>query len=756
MKNLTRKLLPGIIALIAFSSLTTAQRSGTSKVSENDLIAIVKAEDELRFDNILLGFLKNSNPRLQKRAAQAAGRIGDEAAIPALEELLEKEVPEVNQAAVFALGEIESIKAADSILKILGDYEINEKTRGSAIEAAGKIAAANSSDDEAAKKLGDAILFNLAFEAGRRSRPSTNVIILGITAALRAKPENADQILVKFLGYSDWRIRADALNSLSRLRSALGNDKAFELLKTDEDPIVRANAARVLGTSEDKNVLQVLINAATNDPDHRVRINAIRSLGSLKDAKSADVLIIRAEKVFAAFKTSKYRNPIEENELLTISVALGDILGGTNDAKSINFLQKYRVAKNYSSPEIDVAIMKISPKSYFGLKADLIPNNSAWKQISTFAAAYDEFSKVNDKPENKDLDVAPKSLMELVPKDSEIDKIGVDLTLAIPNLINAYAEFDPDGLAEDLYEFLKYKDFAIRVSAATLLGEIKPESPANAIKIYRALSDALWEARLDISNDASIAILDALKKQYENRPDPMPIKVAYMTPFISAMKSPDYLIRRKAAEIYRSFNIPKPDPMTVGDPNFKPFEIPEDIGIVKFDETDENGARSRVVRADYKRAVSRKNGQWKAILETEKGTFSIDLFPEDAPLTVENFVKLANAGYFNGLEIHRVVPNFVMQDGDPRGDGNGGPGWQIRCEINQVRYERGAVGMALSGKDTGGSQWFVTHSRQPHLDGGYTVFGRVNEAEMKIVDALVRGDKIISVKILMAGLVKAK
>jgi cyclophilin family peptidyl-prolyl cis-trans isomerase len=117
-------------------------------------------------------------------------------------------------------------------------------------------------------------------------------------------------------------------------------------------------------------------------------------------------------------------------------------------------------------------------------------------------------------------------------------------------------------------------------------------------------------------------------------------------------------------------------------------------------------------------------------------------------LTVDNFINLAKTGYFNNLTIHRVVPNFVMQDGDPRGDGNGGPGWEIRDEINMMPYERGAVGMALSGKDTGGSQWFVTHAPQPHLDGGYTVFGRVNETDMKVVDNLVRGDKILSVKIV--------
>ena len=118
----------------------------------------------------------------------------------------------------------------------------------------------------------------------------------------------------------------------------------------------------------------------------------------------------------------------------------------------------------------------------------------------------------------------------------------------------------------------------------------------------------------------------------------------------------------------------------------------------------------------------------------------------DAPLTVDNFSMLARKGYFNGQTVPRVVPNFVIQTGDPRGDQNGGPGYSIRCEINEAPYDRGAVGMALSGKDTGGSQWFVTHSPQPHLDGGYTVFGHV-VAGMDVVDKIVRGDIIRSVTI---------
>ena len=136
----------------------------------------------------------------------------------------------------------------------------------------------------------------------------------------------------------------------------------------------------------------------------------------------------------------------------------------------------------------------------------------------------------------------------------------------------------------------------------------------------------------------------------------------------------------------------------------------------------------------------------RAVVNTDTGAFTIELLPDDAPLNVDNFVQLAERGYFNNITFHRVVPNFVIQGGDPRGDGNGGPGYQIRCEINEVSYDRGAVGMALSGKDTGGSQWFVTHSPQPHLDGGYTVFGRVVEG-MDVVDRIARGDHIRSINV---------
>jgi cyclophilin family peptidyl-prolyl cis-trans isomerase len=136
----------------------------------------------------------------------------------------------------------------------------------------------------------------------------------------------------------------------------------------------------------------------------------------------------------------------------------------------------------------------------------------------------------------------------------------------------------------------------------------------------------------------------------------------------------------------------------------------------------------------------------RATIRTHKGSIVLELFGADAPITVWNFMNLARTGYYKGTGFHRVVPNFVAQDGDPRDDGNGGPGYAIRDEFNPRRYERGALGMALSGPDTGGSQYFITHSPQPHLDGHYTVFGRVLTG-YDALDRIVQGDRILSITV---------
>jgi peptidyl-prolyl cis-trans isomerase B (cyclophilin B) len=144
-------------------------------------------------------------------------------------------------------------------------------------------------------------------------------------------------------------------------------------------------------------------------------------------------------------------------------------------------------------------------------------------------------------------------------------------------------------------------------------------------------------------------------------------------------------------------------------------------------------------------ASSRKD-RTIAILETSRGTMEIELFWEDAPLTVRNFVLLSRQGFYDGLTFMRVVPFFVIQGGDPRNDQEGGPGYSIRCEINMRPFRKGSVGMALAGKDTGGSQFFITLAPQPHLDGGYTCFGQVISG-MQVAERIVEGDRILRVTI---------
>jgi HEAT repeat protein/cyclophilin family peptidyl-prolyl cis-trans isomerase len=135
-----------------------------------------------------------------------------------------------------------------------------------------------------------------------------------------------------------------------------------------------------------------------------------------------------------------------------------------------------------------------------------------------------------------------------------------------------------------------------------------------------------------------------------------------------------------------------------------------------------------------------------AIVRTERGTIQFTLDAAAAPRTVENFIRLARSGYFDGITFHRVVPNFVIQTGCPRGDGWGGPGYAIPCEYSDRPYRVGTVGMALAGKDTGGSQWFITLSPQPRLEGKYTVFGEVS-AGMSVAQRIMPGDKILKVTV---------
>ncbi|HEX8151109.1 MAG TPA: peptidylprolyl isomerase [Pyrinomonadaceae bacterium] len=698
-----------------------AQSSGRARVPAETLLRIVQAEDERRWEDSDLGkLLSDASPAVRARAALAAGRIGDEGAVAPVGALLKSERDEaVRAAAAFAFGEIEAEAGADALTETLR-VSRSPELRARCVEALGKIAAAlPEARADAKKRIGETITTTLAAEH-RLAKPNRALVLLGLTAALRARPENGARTVALFLSSADGRVRADAANALARLRAKESLERLRVMLATDADAVARANAARALGAAEDAGALEVLARHAAADADARVRVSAVRSLAQIKEPRAADPLTRRGGELFAAYKSARVGgapNPPEVNELLEVATSMGRVLANSNDERALTLLRAAREG-GVVAPEVETALARIAPTQYIREKgvADFVAQASrrgaagvTWQKVSALAQGLGELAGVTSAQVGNsvvslqaDAQIALRALVQSqsTPPPS------------LPDLLRALAAFKPPDLAAVARAALGNPDMIARATAADILSELPPE-PETA----RALAEALPRALQDETDDAALSVLGALAKQQGPEVEPA-IK--------SALETTDYLVRRRAADILRE--------RAGGQRNERRVET----------------VNTRNHREDYERALARVGKSVRAVVLTDKGAFTMELLPGEAPLTVDNFVGLARKSYFNNVLFHRVVPNFVVQAGDPRGDGNGGPGYQIRCEINEVPYNRGAVGMALSGKDTGGSQWFVTHSPQPHLDGGYTVFGRVVEG-MDVIDRIVRGDRIRSVTITERG-----
>ncbi len=730
------------IALLSFAAV--------SQVPVNLGVQILRAEDSRNYNGTLEAMLKSPNADVRARAAMAAGRIGDKRAVAPLAAMVLEPMNSgrVVANAVFALGEIEDAEGGDIILDVIkaesGAPQRVTMLLSRAVEAAGKIVAANAKD-KSLKELKAAIVRVLEDEL-KTGNPESEIVIAGLTAILRTRPEGGDVTVAKFLDSKDPRVRADALNTLTRLRAKQRLSDIRVMLRRDGDALVRANAARALGAAEDKEALPLLIDYAVNGDDDMVRVSCIRSLVALKDASVVQKLIERGNQLLIPMhgdpmplKPGEKRvlKPIEvplpKNELLEIATAVGRLRAGTDDAATLAFLTKLANADKYISSETMVAYARVSPNGYIAIETP--PNAyTDFRVASAYGQGFAEIANLK----NDDMNAkAGKRLTDYIA--SMASKVAVKdqskMMMALPDLLRAQASLKPDNLDEILRSQMANDDVFQRAAAAELLSE-RPFSKENFAAIEKAFTVSMLKDKRD--NDAMLAILDALAKLD---------KKSATGSLLMALSSRDYLVRKRAFELLDDKELEKTSPgipfmlknsRDRGQDTVQPYMSAFGTKLGQLLNTD----------VDYRRALSRKNGSIKAVLTTEKGSFSIVFNPEEAPLTVDNWVKLARLGYFNGLAVHRVVPNFVMQDGDPRGDGNGGPGWSIRCEVNMLPYERGAVGMALSGKDTGGSQWFVTHSPQPHLDGGYTVFGRVNDKDMMVVDKIARGDKVLKVTIV--------
>jgi cyclophilin family peptidyl-prolyl cis-trans isomerase/HEAT repeat protein len=279
---------------------------------------------------------------------------------------------------------------------------------------------------------------------------------------------------------------------------------------------------------------------------------------------------------------------------------------------------------------------------------------------------------------------------------------------AVPAVIAALAAVKAPKLESILVEQLGADDPVVRAAAAAALGDLHPTAGADV------LAAAYRKAERDASYVARGAILGALAKYGREAAEPT---------LVAALADKDWAVRVRAASLLKSL-----DPARDTAAAIRPAPTTINANSIRD---------SGIVSPPYSTQV---------FVDTDRGTFQLELAVLDAPLNIHSFVTLARKGFFDGLSVHRVVPGFVLQDGDPRGDGEGGPGYTLRDEINERPYLRGTVGMALDWADTGGSQYFITFGPQPHLDGRYTVIGHVVSG-MEVVEQLRQWDVVRRVRV---------
>jgi cyclophilin family peptidyl-prolyl cis-trans isomerase len=277
----------------------------------------------------------------------------------------------------------------------------------------------------------------------------------------------------------------------------------------------------------------------------------------------------------------------------------------------------------------------------------------------------------------------------------------------IPAVLDALAKIGAPNAAEALMARLKAEDPVVRGAAARGLATIKAQNAT------AALIEAFKTGQRDGLLTSRTNALDALTAL-----DP----VAARPWLTSALADRDWAVRMRAAENLRRID---------GNADVSSMRPAPPQSVPELTAVD---------------AMIAPKFSPQAYIETNKGTIQFELAVLDAPRAVASFISLVRKNYFRGVQWHRVVPDFVVQAGDPRGDGAGGPGYTIRDEVNQRPYLRGTVGMARGGPDTGGSQFFITHSPAPHLDALYTVFGQV-VAGMDVVDRLQQWDTITSIRV---------
>jgi cyclophilin family peptidyl-prolyl cis-trans isomerase/HEAT repeat protein len=632
----------------------------------------------------LTRMLEDSEARIRRRAALAIGRVGlADGVQPLLLVLASDREPEVRQMAAFALGVLGDPRATAPLIASLADP--STLVQGSAAEALGLIG-----DASAAEPIGR--LVGEIIQSGALAQiPGDD------DDARRDTPSAACRLgifaLVRLKAYPALASAVLDASGQPRVKwwpvafalQRLEDRRGLQALLTlakDQNPYTRAFAVKGLGALKDKAALPSLM-LLLSSGDRAVLVETIRALGRIGDESAAAPL----QKIIHDVNVDPTVKLEAVGAIGSVHALGGSMPPGVND-DLLDLLSD-------PSPAIRAAALRstaaLDPDNFVLVLSALDPDKH-WSVRAALATL----------------------LCTLAP---EVGMVRLQAMLndpdqrVLPAVLASLTKLKAPTAAATLVDRLKADDPAVRAAAANGLGELK--SPAAAT----ALAEAYAYGQRDSIYIARTAALDALAKY----------GAAAATPVLkTALADKDWAVRVRAAMLLKELD---PAAGAQAETQIRPAPTTEPPEVYQA---------TRVTSPSVSAEI---------YIDTDRGTIQIELAVLDAPLTVENFITLARKGYFNGLSIHRVVPNFVIQDGDPRGDGEGGPGYTIRDEMNERPYLRGTVGMALDPwRDTGGSQFFITHSPQPHLDARYTVFGRVI-AGMDVVDKIQQWDVIRRIRV---------
>lgn len=644
-------------------------------------------------DGELVAALSDPDPLVRERAVLAFGSLQDSAVIGPLTALLTDDGPAIQEAAAFALGQTGTALSPRGREQL--EYDLIWKrlqsttARDRMIEEISKFGTASGLHDL------------LATVGNTYPLASTRAVTLAIArfAWRGVVSDDAVRYLLRFIKPAElvpWET-AYALQRVGDHHLMRTYIEEIVLLWRNPDPLVRLNIAVLLGKLKDlRTSLDPLERMARHDADWRVRVAALRALGQLPLDQSPPTLDLFREFFF---------DPRHAVAVTAVSSLRAAAVRATKDhpvsAEILN--QLGIIAQNdirNFEPELQgeaaIALGKI-------LGAEAIPflrsvragDTRSRSRVATAFGATADSSAMTD--------------LERLSQDG-VPAVAIAAFEGMRDVVRAHPE--TSGLADRVYPFLiagiEDTDPAVVATCADILSDSLLRRPASVIRLVEALGALNSPADLD----AKLSVIAALGVLGDRR------AMASLQTLLDDVEPAVGLAAAKALAQLSGADVASQIP----------YRSP---GYVDFD-------------FDYLESLP---DSVPVRFETVRGSFTANLFPREAPFTVMNFLKLGERRrLFDGIAFHRVVPTFVTQGGDPREDGWGGPGYSIRSEFSPRPYGTGTIGMASSGKDTEGSQFFVTQSPQPHLDGRYTVFGTITSGQ-DVVDRLQIGDRLWSVRV---------